>query len=402
MRPADIAWFSWQALSRHRFRSAMVLLAMAVGVAAVVVLTALGEGARQYVLAEFETLGKDVLIVFPGRKETTGGLPPVMGNAARDLTLEDAQHVARRVSAVNRWAPLVLGSVEVSHRQRSREVITLGTTATFIPLRHLRLAQGRNISGGDGWTARDECLVGKTIKAELFGAEPIIGARIRVGGYRCRVVGVLAGRGDAMGMDLSDAAIMPIAAAQRLFNAPGLFRLMIQLKPGRDLDAARRSIEQVLQERHGGELDVTVVSADAMLATFDGILLALTLGVSAIGGISLLVAGILVMNVTLIGVSQRRAEIGLLKALGASSADVQTLFLVEAVMSALAGALLGLLSGYLLALLGGALLPAVSFEPPPWAAAAAVLVATGTGLAFAWLPARRASRLPPVTALQQR
>lgn len=402
MRAADIGRFSWQALSRHRFRSAMVLLSMAVGVASVVVLTALGEGARHYVLAEFDTLGKDVLIVFPGRKETTGGLPPVTGMAARDLTLDDAHHLARRLSAVEQWAPLVLGSAEVSYRGRSREVMTLGTTAAFVALRQLRLSQGRNIGADAGGEARGECLAGQTIKAELFGPEPIIGARIRVGDYRCRVVGVLAGRGDAMGLDLSDAAIMPVAAAQRLFNAPGLFRLLLRLRPGSNLAAVKQGVEEVLQARHGGELDVTVVSADAMRATFDGILLALTLGVSAIGGISLLVAGILIMNVTLIGISQRRAEIGLLKALGASSADVLALFLTEAVISALSGALLGLLTGYLLVLLGGIVLPDIPLDPPAWAAAAAVLVATGTGLAFAWLPARRASRLPPVAALQQR
>ena len=251
MRAADIGRFSWQALSRHRFRSAMVLLSMAVGVASVVVLTALGEGARHYVLAEFDTLGKDVLIVFPGRKETTGGLPPVTGMAARDLTLDDAHHLARRLSAVEQWAPLVLGSAEVSYRGRSREVMTLGTTAAFVALRQLRLSQGRNIGADAGGEARGECLAGQTIKAELFGPEPIIGARIRVGDYRCRVVGVLAGRGDAMGLDLSDAAIMPVAAAQRLFNAPGLFRLLLRLRPGSNLAAVKQGVEEVLQARHG-------------------------------------------------------------------------------------------------------------------------------------------------------
>jgi putative ABC transport system permease protein len=397
MRSADVGRFAWQALSRHRFRTAMVLLAMAVGVAAVVVLTALGEGARQFVLAEFEALGSDVLIIFPGRKETTGGMPPAFGTAARDLTLDDARHLAQRLPAVERWAPLVLGSAEVSHAGRSREVMTLGTTGDFIELRRLRLAQGRNM--GDG---RGECLIGQTLKAELFGYQAAIGRRIRVGDYRCRVVGVLAGRGDAMGMDLSDVAVMPVAAAQRLFNVPGLFRLMVRIRPGQDLDAIRARIEAVIKDRHRGDADVTVVSPDAMLATFDGILLALTLGVAAIGGISLLVAGVLIMNVTLIGISQRRAEIGLLKALGASSREVQALFLAEAVMSALTGALLGLLGGYLLSLAGAWLLPSIPFATPVWAAIAAVLVATGTGLAFAWLPARRASRMAPVEALQQR
>ena len=402
MRSADLVLFSWQVLSRHRFRTFMVLLAMAVGVASVVVLTSLGEGARRYVLEEFSALGKDVLIVFPGRKETTGGVPPVLGTAARDLTLDDAHYLGRRISAISRMAPLVVASAEVSYRQRAREVLILGSNSAFIELRQLRLSQGRNIKSRDVQRISDECIVGQTIRKELFSGQSPIGARIRVGDYRCRVVGVLAGRGDSIGMDLSDMVIMPITAAQRLFNAPGLFRLMIKVKPGYDLETVRSHVEAVMKERHRGEQDITVVSADAMLATFDGVLMALTLGVGAIAGISLLVAGILIMNVTLISISQRRAEIGLLKALGASSADVQALFLVEAMMINLIGAGLGLLGGLLLVLLGDKLMPGFPLEPPLWAAVAAILVAVSTGLAFAWMPALRASQLQPVNALQQR
>jgi putative ABC transport system permease protein len=177
---------------------------------------------------------------------------------------------------------------------------------------------------------------------------------------------------------------------------------MIGIKPGYDIDPIRRRIEHVMKDRHQGEEDVTVVSPDALLATFDQVLLALTLGVGAIAGISLLVAGVLIMNVTLIGISQRTEEIGLLKALGASSSEVQILFLVEALLSTLMGALAGLLTGLLLILLGRRLLPAVPLDPPLWAAVAAFGVALLCGLLFAWMPARRASELLPVQALQKR
>jgi putative ABC transport system permease protein len=401
MRPADLLQFSGQTLLRQRFRALMILLAMGMGVAAVVVLTALGEGARGYVVREFAAIGKDVLVVFPGRNETTGGLPPVSGASSRDITLDEAYLLQRRLSAVQAVAPLVIGSARVAFEARGREVIVLGTTAWFLQVRHLHMAAGSNLSEGDFRRGGGEAIIGEKLKKALFDARPAVGEFIRIGDSRFRVVGILGGRGDAMGMDLSDAAIIPVASAQRLFYAPGLFRVVLQVREGRGLAQVRADVEAAMQDFHQGELDVTLVSPDAMLQTFDAILVTMTLGVAAIGAISLLVAGVLIMNVMLITVSQRTREIGLLKALGASSADVLRLFLAEALLVTGAGAVLGVVIGTLVVWLGRQLFPGVPFQAPAWVVLAAALVALLTGLAFSWLPARRASRLQPVTALQQ-
>ncbi|HET8711233.1 MAG TPA: ABC transporter permease [Spongiibacteraceae bacterium] len=399
MRPADLLQFSAQTLLRQRVRGVMILFAMGLGVAAVLILTALGVGARGYVLNEFSSIGKNVLIIFPGRNETTGGMPPVMGTAARDITLEEAHLLKSRISAIEDVAPLVLGSSRVAFAERGREVPIFGTSPLFLKVRHFTLAQGRNLSSGDFRRASNEVIIGEKLKSELFAAKSAIGEFVRIGDTRFRVIGILQGRGDTMGIDMSDAAIIPVAAAQRLFNVSGLFRVVIELNENASVPAAKKHIEEAMREFHQNELDVTVVSPDAMLVTFDKILTAMTLAVGAIGAISLFVAGILIMNVMLISVSQRTREIGLLKALGASSRDVLRIFLTEAMLLTGVGAIFGTLFGLIVVRVARTLIDNVPFDAPLWSIVAATSTALITGLAFAWMPARRASLLQPVDAL---
>ena len=333
MRLTDLFRFTLLALGRQRFRSLMLLLSVGLGVAAVVILTALGEGARGYVLGEFAFLGKDTVIIFPGRKETTGGMPPVSGAAARAITLEEVNVLQRSVPGVADVAPLVVGQ----------------------------------------W--------------------------LRLRDYRFRVVGVLSSGGDSFGMDLSEAIFIPVASAQSVFNVHGVFRVMLRVSDNHDMDTVKEALRQRMQELHDGEQDVTIVSPDAMLSTLDDILKVLTLGVAGIAGISLIVSGILVMNVTLMSVKQRTAEIGLLKAVGAPAAQVRTLFLAEAGILATAGALLGIAFGALVVFSGRHIYPDVPFATPHWALWSALGLAVCTALLFAWLPAQQAANMEPVDAL---
>jgi putative ABC transport system permease protein len=401
LRLPDLMRFSGDALRRTRFRSGMMLLAMGLGVAAVLILTALGEGARGYVIGEFAAIGKDIVVMFPGRKETTGGMPPVTGSTSRDITIDEAYLLKRRLTAIEEVAPLVIGSARVGYNQRGREVSILGTTALLLEIQHLQIAQGRTLSTGDFRRGGGEVILGEKLKRALFDNRNAIGEFVRVGDSRFRVVGVLGGRGDAGGMDMSDAAIIPVANAQRIFNSHGLFRVLIRVRDGYAIEATKHSIEVVMRDLHQGELDITLVSPAAMLKTFDGILIAMTLGVVAIGAISLLVAGILIMNIMLIAVSQRTREIGLLKALGASNGDILRLFLTEALLLTLAGAITGIAVGELVIFIARSAFESVPFHAPLWAVLIAGAIAVVTGLAFSWLPARRASRLQPVEALQK-
>lgn len=401
MRPADLLAFSADALRRTRFRSSMMLLAMGLGVAAVLILTALGEGARGYVVGEFAAIGKDVVVMFPGRKETTGGMPPITGATSRDITLDEAYLLKRRLSAIEEVAPLIIGSARVAFEERGRDVSIVGTTALFLQIQHLQLGQGSTLSAGDFRRGGGEIILGEKLKRALFDNRAAVGEFVRVGDTRFRVVGILSGRGDAGGMDMSDSAIIPVAAAQRLFNVSGLFRVLLKVREGYGIEATKKSVEIVMRDLHQGELDVTLVNPAAMLKTFDNILLAMTLGVAAIGAISLLVAGILIMNIMLIAVSQRTREIGLLKALGASAGDILRMFLVEALLLTVAGAASGIAVGELVIFAARQTFETVPFHAPLWAVVIAGTIAVVTGLAFSWLPARRASRLQPVEALQK-
>ena len=390
------------AINGQRGRTALVLLAMAIGVAAVVILTALGDGARRYVMDEFASLGTNLLIVLPGRTETAGmGAALMVSETPRDLTIEDAESL-KRLPLVNRVAPVSLGTAAVSQKQREREVQIVGSSAELLPVRHLTLAQGRFLPESDLDRGQPVCVIGSNTRKELFGAEPALGQWLRIGDRRFRVIGVLASTGSSMGLDPEDVVIIPVATAQMLFNTTSLFRILIEGKNRESLQQMESYILQTLRERHQGEEDVTVVSQDAVLKTFDRILQALTLTLAGIAAISLAVAGILIMNVMLISVSQRLSEIGLLKALGATPSQILRLFLTEAALLSLLGAVFGLLLGISGNYLVGRAYPAFPMTAPLWAVIAALLVSLLTGLVFGVMPARRASRLDPVQALMRR
>ena len=402
MRPTDLIRFARDAATGNPLRTALLVLAMSIGVAAVVVLTALGDGARRYVVDQFSSLGTNLVIVLPGRSET-GGFNP--GNAItstpRDLTIDDAESL-QRARSVRRVAPLAVGTSEISYGGRLREVMVAGTTSNYIDVRTLKLAQGRFLSAGDWRRGASEAVIGAKIRDELFGVEPALGKLVRVGDRRFRVVGIMASTGQGLGMNTDEIVLVPVALAQAMFNSNTLFRILVEANSREAIEPAKAQVAEILKVRHEGEEDVTVITQDAVLATFDKLLGALTLAVAGIAAISLAVAGILVMNVMLVSVTQRTAEIGLLKALGATGKTIRTAFLTEAAMLSLAGALLGYLLGQAGAFVLRQLYPAFPAYPPDWAVLAGLGTALATGILFGVLPARRAARLDPVQSLAKR
>jgi len=264
------------------------------------------------------------------------------------------------------------------------------------------MAQGRFLPEMDISRAAPVCVLGFTLKNELFGSAPALGQWVRVNQYRCRVVGVLSEEGMSVGVDMGDILIMPVASAQSLFNTNSLYRILVEARHKDEVEAAKKDIRKIIQQRHEGEDDITVLTQDSLLSTFNRILSTLTYSLAGIAAISLLVAGIMIMNVMLVAVSQRTAEIGLLKALGAPRRQILLLFLTESVFLSLLGALFGLLLG----LAGNWVLqqyfPVFPFVAPQWALWSAIIVALLTGVGFGLLPAQRAAALNPVTALSGR
>ena len=376
-----------------------MLLAMAIGVSSVLLLTAVGEGTRRYVNNQFMNLGSHLLIVMPGKLETTGGQPPILSATEVDLTIDDAIALTRSHS-IRRVAPLALGSAPVSYNQRERAVNVIGSTASLYEVRKLKMSAGRFLPGGDPTRGAAIAVIGDTLKTELFGSSTALGQRIRIDGQKFRVIGVLEAAGAAgVGMDLRDTAVIPVATAQSLFDSPSLFRVMVEADGHNAIPRAEKAIIDILRVRHNGEEDVTVITQDAMLATFNTILGSLTYAVGGIAAISLAVAGILIMNVMLVAVSQRKAEIGLLKAIGSPGSQILRLFLAEATMLALLGTFAGLVLGFS-GVWGLAIaLPDFPIGVPYWAPIAATGTSLATGVVFCLLPARRAARLDPVLAL---
>jgi len=401
MRLADTLRFARDAATGYPLRTTLSVLAMSIGVAAVVILTALGDGARRYVVGQFSSIGTNLVIVLPGRSGT-GGFNPAnaITTTPRDLTIDDAAAL-RRASAVSRLAPLAVGTSEISFGGKLREVMVAGSTAEFIPIRNFELAQGSGLPEEDWNRGSPVAVVGAKIREELFGNEPAVGQLIRVGDRRLRVVGVLSSRGQGLGMNTDELVIVPVSLAQSLFNSNTLFRILVEAKSREAIPEAKEQVMEILKQRHRGEEDVTVITQDAVLATFDKLLGALTLGVAGIAAISLAVAGILVMNVMLVAVTQRTGEIGLLKALGATARTIRLAFLAEAAMLSTVGALVGYLLGQLGAFALRQAFPVFPAYPPDWAVIAGLSTALVTGLLFGVMPARRAARLDPVQALMK-
>ena len=359
MHIQDILFQAGKAIKTQPLRAVLIVLAMSIGVASVNVLTALGDSARNYVINEFESLGTHLVIVLPGRTETTGGHPPIFGETPRDLTLGDAEALlkSRNIAAI---APVSIGSAPVSFAGLERESNIMGSNHALLRVRHLTIEQGQFLSIIDSDQEVPVCVIGQTIREELFPRQQAVGQWLRINDRRFRVIGVLAKEGQSIGVGFDEIVIVPVASALALFDQ------------------------------------------DSVVNTFDKILGALTLTVAGIAAVSLAVAGVLVMNVMLVSVTQRTAEIGLLKALGATQGQIHRLFLAEAALLSLAGALCGSLIGRVGIWFLQWLYPNFPLSLPAWAWLSALAVALATGLIFGVLPARKAAKLDPISALGRR
>ena len=358
MRFRDLLRFALGALSGHGLRTGLSMLGVCIGVAAVIVLTSLGEGARRYVIDQFASLGTNLLIVLPGRTETTGGMPG-FGGVPNDLTLEDAEALRRRVPQARLMTPVSMGTENVSYRQRSRQVPVLGTTHEFLAVRELEMSRGRFLPEDDWDRGAPVVVLGPELVVELFAEENPIGRVVRIGEYRMRVIGVLQRQGIRLGVDMDEVAVLPVATAMKMFNRTSLFRVLIKVPSTADLELATERVREVIIDRHQEE-DVTLITQDAVITTFSQILGVLTLAIAGIGAISLTVAGVGIMNVMLVSVSERTEEIGLLKAIGVHPRQILAAFITEAVLLSTIGGLLGLLGGWAAVGIAVRLFPAVA------------------------------------------
>jgi putative ABC transport system permease protein len=396
---AELIAFAIGALRGHRLRTGLSVAGVAVGIAAVVALTALGEGARLYVVQEFTSLGSNLLIILPGKVETTGMMP--FGGVVHDLTIEDYRVVASRIPGVVRAAPLATGEEKLRYGGKSRSIPVIGTTAELLEVRRLRIGSGQYLSPGDPDQGGNEMVLGIKVARELFGSENPLGRVVRLGEWRFRVVGVLEPRGRSLGFDFDDLVMVPVRTAMRIFNRSSLFRILVEVGSEGELETTKSAVLDLLAERHRAE-DVTVITQDAVVTTLNSILGVLTLALAAIASVSLTVAGVGIMNVMLVAVSERRHEIGLLKALGASTTQILAVFIAEASVLSTLGGLAGLAVGGAAVQAFVHVYPTFPASTPTWAVVASLVTSVVVGVFFGVVPARRAARLDPVLALAGR
>lgn len=400
MRALDVLRFSASALRLQRRRTALSLLGVAIGIGAMLVMTAIGEGARTFAVRQFDTLGAHLIAVVPGRVETSGAIPG-LGGAPNDLTLDDARALERAVQRTNHVVPLALGNDRLSHGTRARDVIVLGTTRGMQSIRGLRMRSGEFLPQAPWERGSAVVVLGAKLAHELFPGQNPLGASVRLGESRLRVIGTLQPRGTHLGADLDEAAFIPVTTAMRMFDQSSLFRVLVELEPGSDLARAKREVTAVLFDRHDEE-DFTLITQDAVVEAVSRIVDALTYALAGIAAVSLVVAGIGIMNVMLVSVTERTREIGLDKALGAEPRHIMALFLVESALLSGAGGVCGLVLSETIVRVLSWWQPNFEARTPTWALASALVLSFVVGVVFGTLPARRAMRLQPVAALARR
>ncbi|MGZ8428224.1 MAG: ABC transporter permease [Candidatus Deferrimicrobiaceae bacterium] len=395
----ETARVALESLRANRLRSALTMLGVIIGVAAVILLVSLGEGTKKYVEEQFAGLGSNILIVTPGKIETKGG-PPVIGAAKHKLTLSDSYVLEKKGYLFGGVAPVVFGTAEVRSGSRSRNVPILGVTPSFSHVRNLHVEIGSFVSESDVEAKRRVCVLGRTVKRELFGNANALGQMVKVSGGRFRVVGIMQSKGVSLGIDLDDIVFVPVRSAQDIFDTDALLEIILSVRNKNDIDSAKELARSILFKNHNRHEDFTITNQAAMLSSLYTILDTMTYVLGGIATISLLVGGIGIMNIMLVTVKERTNEIGIRKAVGARDRDILVQFLLESTALSSSGGIGGMLVGVLGAYGIRLLVPKLPVEVPSWAIVLAFTFSVFVGIFFGVYPARKAAALHPIEALR--
>lgn len=392
MRFAEAWRVALGALRANRLRSGLTMLGVVIGVAAVVVLVAIGTGTRHEVERQVEGLGSNLLLVFPG--EASFSAAPAVSR----LTLADVDAVTRMVGDRDRVAVQIASGETVRAGTASRFTSVLGVLDTTPNVFVRELRRGSYLTRSDVDTARRVAVLGSRVAETLFADRDPIGQQITIAGVRFRVVGLFAPAGPSLGIDRDDQVHIPVTTAHRLLGTDRIDALAVRAPDRERIDELGEQIVAELSQRHP-DSEFSAVTQEEIIGVLGDILGILTWVLAAIAGISLLVGGVGVSNIMLVSVRERFREIGLRKAVGARPRDIGLQFLIEAVMLTSIGGLLGIGIGV------GAALLAAELSPVPaavtwWSMALAFGVSAAVGIAFGVVPAQRAARLDPVAALR--
>jgi len=388
------------ALMSNKMRSMLTMLGVIIGVASVIMLVAIGAGARTYIHQELGNLGTNILIVVPGKTSTKGGFHPPTATTIRKLVYDDAIILKRRSRHIADAVPIILGSSKVKYQNQSRDNNVVGCTETYFEMRNLAVESGRFLSSSDVDSKRKVCILGRTVKKGLFGDRNALGAVVSIGDGKYRVIGVMEKKGVTLGIDFDDIVFIPTTTAQELFDTDSLFNMTVKIKTAAEIQPAIEEIRQILMKRHANKEDFTVMSQDEMLGVMNKVLGIMTAVLAGIAAISLLVGGIGIMNIMLVSVRERTREIGIRKALGAKNRDILVQFLAESVTLSLFGGIGGVLFGGLVAVGLPLFLPYLPMQISWWSVILAFFFSASVGVFFGVYPARKASLYDPIIALR--
>ncbi|MBI4937078.1 MAG: ABC transporter permease [Nitrosomonadales bacterium] len=396
---------AWMAMGANRLRTVLTMLGMVIGVGAVILMLAIGQGAQQQVQASIASMGSNLFIVLSG--STTSGGARMGGGAAPTLTITDAQAI-EELPSVLAVAPSSPGTAQLVYGPSNWSTQIIGTTPNYLAVRDWRLASGSTFTDSDVRSATRVALLGQTVVRSLFGEEDPLGKTIRIKNSPYVVLGVLAAKGQSLdGRDQDDTVLVPVTTAQRkLFGTQfaGTVRFIsVQAASSEAMPAVERSINELLRQRHrireGADNDFTVRNLTAMANTAAETAQVMSLMLGAIASISLLVGGIGIMNIMLVSVTERTREIGIRMAIGARGKDILLQVLLEAIIISVIGCLVGVGLG-----VGGAFavnkIGGMAVLVTASSIATAFVVAATVGIFFGWYPARKASLLRPIDALR--
>ena len=386
-------------IRRNLMRSFLTILGIIIGVASVIIMVTIGGGATAQVTSQIESLGSNLLMVMPGQR---GG--PGLRQSAPPFDLDDAAALTDQIASIRAVAPQSSSTVTAIYGNQNWSTTVTGITDTFFTVRNWPLARGLAFSPGDYRAGKTVCIIGDTVRKELFGGIDPIDAKIRLGKLSCDVIGLLEAKGSTMGRDQDNLVLVPLRTFQRRMSGnTDISILQVSVAQGASTDKAKTDIEYLMRERRHitarEEDNFSVLDMKEISQILSGTTQVLTYLLGAVASVSLLVGGIGIMNIMLVSVTERTREIGIRLAIGAFERDVLLQFLVEAVVLSSLGGLIGIAIA-LVASFWIADAMNVPFTPDPSVIALSFLFSATVGVVFGYFPARRAAHLDPIEALR--
>ncbi|MBO1926493.1 ABC transporter permease [Thiomicrorhabdus sp. 6S2-11] len=388
-------------IRRNLMRSILTMLGIIIGVAAVITMVTLGNGATAKVTAEISSLGSNLLMVRPGQRMGPGR----DSSGAKSFSLEDAEAIRNGVASIVAVAPTASASVTAVFGNDNWSTTITGTNNDYFQTGNWSFAEGRQFSETELKSGKPVCVIGKTISKELFNNEDALGEKIRLGSFSCEVVGLLQSKGQSMmGSDQDDTIIMPIKTVQRRLTGNQDVRMIrISVKPDIDTDVVNRAITMLLRDRRhlsdNEKSDFSVMDTQEITNTLTGTTRVMTMLLGAVAAVSLIVGGIGIMNIMLVSVTERTREIGIRMAIGALEREVLWQFLVEAIVLSSLGGIIGIILA-LSASYFGSMLMGVPLIIDYAIVTLAFVFSAMVGVVFGYFPARNAARLNPIDALR--